>query len=559
MERSCTQCGKPFDVTEDDLVFYDKISPIFAGKKQLIPPPTFCPDCRAQRRYAFRNERTFYHRTCDATGKPIISVYSPDKPYKVYEADAWWSDAWDPLALGRDVDLDRPFFEQMQEILLAIPHIALYNAQCENSPYANQCGWSKNCYMAIVTDYSEDCYYTEYCFKSRNCVDSMGPHDCELCYECVDCVKCYGSRFCQDCSTCTDCFFCHDCRGCTHCVGCTGLRNKEYCWFNEQLSPQEWKTKSQNATSTAAMIEKLRTKSRAVKLTIPHPHAVMTNCTDCTGNYLSNSKNGVACFDAKDLQDCKLCVIAPGGTKDSQDTIGGVGELLYECFSTGPGNNCRFCWHCWNNIADLTYCAFCMNSSSNLFGCVGLRKQSYCILNKQYSKEEYERLVPKIIDSMRARGEWGEFYPVGMSPFAYNETIANEHFPLTKLQATKAGYRWRDEKEEVPDVEKVIPAEKLPESIADIPDDILNWAIQCEKTQRPFRIIKQELAFYRQHGLPVPRLHPDERYKRRLALRNPRKLWTRACMKCSDEIETTYAPERPEIVYCEKCYLKEVY
>jgi hypothetical protein len=42
---------------------------------------------------------------------------------------------------------------------------------------------------------------------------------------------------------------------------------------------------------------------------------------------------------------------------------------------------------------------------------------------------------------------------------------------------------------------------------------------------------------------------------------NPPKLWHRKCMKegCQNEFETSYAPERPEIVYCEKCYQQEVY
>jgi hypothetical protein len=111
----------------------------------------------------------------------------------------------------------------------------------------------------------------------------------------------------------------------------------------------------------------------------------------------------------------------------------------------------------------------------------------------------------------------------------------------------------------MPKVSRVIPAVKLPDAIDDVPDDILNWAIECEATKRPFRIIKQELDFYRKMKLPIPHLHPDERHRRRMALRNPRKLWKRPCMKCGKEMETTYAPERPEIVYCENCYLKEVY
>ena len=71
--------------------------------------------------------------------------------------------------------------------------------------------------------------------------------------------------------------------------------------------------------------------------------------------------------------------------------------------------------------------------------------------------------------------------------------------------------------------------------------------------------MKPELAFYRKMQLPMPHFHPDERHDRRMALRNPRKLWDRTCEKCRAAIETTYSPERPEIVYCESCYLKEVY
>jgi len=100
---------------------------------------------------------------------------------------------------------------------------------------------------------------------------------------------------------------------------------------------------------------------------------------------------------------------------------------------------------------------------------------------------------------------------------------------------------------------------KLPENISDIPDDILNWALTCEVSRRPYRIIKKELEFYRKHNLPIPRRHPDQRHLDRMSLRNPRKLYDRNCMKCGIEIKTTYSPERPEIVYCEECYKKEIY
>jgi len=160
---------------------------------------------------------------------------------------------------------------------------------------------------------------------------------------------------------------------------------------------------------------------------------------------------------------------------------------------------------------------------------------------------------------MQTTWEWWEFFPSSISPFWYNETVAQEYFPLSKQEAEEKWFNWSDYESPFPKVEKIIPADKLPENISDIPDDILNWAIECEITKKPFRIIAQELEFYRKHNLPIPKRHPDQRHLDRMKLRNPRKLFDRKCDKCEIDMKTTYSPDRPEIVYCEKCYDKEVY
>lgn len=154
--------------------------------------------------------------------------------------------------------------------------------------------------------------------------------------------------------------------------------------------------------------------------------------------------------------------------------------------------------------------------------------------------------------------EWGTFFPPTLSPFGYNESMAQDWVPLQKEEALKRGHRWKDD-EEIPNVSKVIDAKRLPDAIDDIPDDVLNWALRCSQTSRPFRIVKKELDFYRRMRLPVPHIHPDERHRQRKTLRNPRKLWVRSCAICSKTIQTTFAPDRPEKIYCEACYLKEVY
>jgi hypothetical protein len=160
---------------------------------------------------------------------------------------------------------------------------------------------------------------------------------------------------------------------------------------------------------------------------------------------------------------------------------------------------------------------------------------------------------------MQETKEWGEFFPVATAPFGYNESKASEWYPLSKKEVLHHGWAWSEYEAPHPQVAKTIPASRLPPSIAEIPDSILQWAIVCEKTGKPFKIIRQELDFYRRSGLPVPHREPKQRHYDRLARTNPCKLFARECAKCKKDIQTTYAPDRPEKVYCEECYLKEVY
>ncbi len=90
-------------------------------------------------------------------------------------------------------------------------------------------------------------------------------------------------------------------------------------------------------------------------------------------------------------------------------------------------------------------------------------------------------------------------------------------------------------------------------------------ARECkEKCATAFRIINPELQFYRRLKVPLPTLCPNCRHYQRMQQRSPAKLWHRKCMcdkkhphheeKCLNEFETSYAPDRKEIVYCEQCY-----
>ena len=280
-------------------------------------------------------------------------------------------------------------------------------------------------------------------------------------------------------------------------------------------------------------------------------------------------------------------------TKDAHDmSIGYSLELGYEVLSTLEGRAVRMSAVSWTNH-DVTYVDSC-NDCGDAFGCVGARMKQYCILNHQYTKEEYEALVPKIIEHMNAmpytdsKGrayKYGEFFPPDMSPFAYNETVAQEYFPLTKEMAIEKGYRWKDPEPRNYAVTKNL--QDLPDHIRDIPESITEELIQCahnqtcnEQCTQAFKVIPQELQLYKRMNLSFPRLCPNCRHYQRLGQRNPLKLWHRACTcageksknavytntvshfhgtaPCPNEFETSYAPDRPETIYCEQCYNAEV-
>ena len=561
---TCKQCASAFEISQNDLAFLEEVSPVFSGQKELIPSPTLCPDCRQRRRLNWRNERTLYRRTCSSTGKEIISVYAKEKPYKAFDNDEWHSDKWDARSFGRDFDFGRPFFEQFHELFLAVPQLSRSASGNQNSDYTNQCGWCKNCYLIFEADFDEDCLYANYLYDSKKCVDNLQITRCELCYECIDCINCYHLHFSQNCQNCSDSWFLTQCIGCSECVGCVNLRNKRHCIFNEQLSPEEY----------AARLATFQLRSRS-KIFVLHENCSTfakkfhckalrgTQNEDSTGDYLWNTQRCVSCFDVQESQDCKHLFNCRRMKKVQDVTVFGSlkgAEFCYENHEIGDGaRNIIFCDQAWTDVNNCTYSKLCVNGCHDLFGCIGLKHAQYCVLNKQYTKEEYEQLVPKIIGHMRKTSEWGEFFPVELSPFAYNESVAQEYFPLSKKEVIENGWAWRDSVDDIPNATKIIPGRLLPETINETPDDILQWAIECEVTKRPFKIIKQELDFYRQLSLPVPTLHPDERHRRRMALRNPRRLWTRPCSKCRMEIQTTFAPDREESVLCEACYLKEVY
>ncbi|MDD2870806.1 MAG: hypothetical protein PHS49_02350 [Candidatus Gracilibacteria bacterium] len=556
--KTCKHCNISFDITDKDLEFYEKVSPIFAGVKYSIPTPSLCPDCRSINRFMFRNFFNLYRRRCDATGKNIISMYRDDVSFPVYNYDIWFSDKWDPMSYGLDIVEGKEVFDYIGELHKTVPRINLMNVNSENSEYCNMSNYSNSCYLVFGNVKNDTCSYGHIVWECEKCVDCLYVYGCKNSYQCVDCYYSYNIMYSINSENCNNSYYLDSCKNCNECFGCVGLQNKQNYIFNEKYDKAEYfkiieKLKIQTVENINHISEKLSElkKGTIVNCIIGHDNE------DVTGNYIYNSKNVYNSFDVKNSENLKYSSTIGNFTNSYDVNYTAVrGELMYQTMFT-LGTNCIACHNCIGESSFLYYCDSC-HYCNNCFGCVGLKNKSYCIFNKQYTKQEYNEIVPKLINSMQINNTWGEYFPACFSSFCYNESIVNQYFPLTKSQSLEKGYSWSEYIHPMPNVEKIIKANQLPIDILNIPDDILNWAIECEITKKPFRIIKPELDFYRKHNLPIPKKHPDQRHADRMKLRNPRKLYDRTCDKCGIDIKTTYSPNRKELVYCESCYKKEL-
>ncbi|MCX6821396.1 MAG: hypothetical protein NTW30_01325, partial [Candidatus Aenigmarchaeota archaeon] len=537
--KNCQNCKKDFIIEPDDFAFYERMK---------VPAPTWCPECRMRRRLAFRDFRVLYKRKSDWNGETIFSIFPKDSPYKVYEnAEVWQTDKWDPMQYGQEYDFSKPFFEQIKELSLKVPQPSQTMWGAVNSDYCTGSNNLKNCYLVFVATSNEDCMYSSWINRTKNSIDVTKIESSDECYESFGLIKSHKAFFSSDCEDCVDVWFSKNLQGCMNCLGCVNLRNKQYYIFNQPYSKKEYEKKFsefdlgsfKNLENFAAKAEDFFSKNIVRYVHGKHNFNV-------SGEYINNSKNVHDSYYVYGAEDCRYVqyLITPS-IRDCMDLSlwGENSELIYEVSSCGDDcSRIKLSYRTYRGSHDCTYCMQCM-SSSNLFGCVGLQKKQYCILNKQYTKEEYEAIVPKIIEHMNAmpytdkKGrvyKYGEFFPPEFSFFAYNETLAFNDFPLTKEEAIAEGYKWKESEEK--DYKITLESESIPDNIKGVTDEIMKESIGCvhksecqDRCTVAFKITKQELDFYRANNIPVPRLCHNCRHVRRVKNQSPLKLWHRKC------------------------------
>ncbi len=545
----CTKCSRLFNFTAEDERLYEVLTPRIGGESFPFPQPKTCPDCRVQQRLSWRNERALYRRKCDFSGDDIISVYAPDAPAKVFSTEVWWSDEFDPFGYGREIDFSRPFFEQFRELDRTVPKLALYNTKSQNSAYTNYASENKDCYLVVSALANETCFHSYRIFYSKDVIDCEYVRKCELCYDCSSCVQCFECESCSKCRESSRLLLCYDCIGCHDCVACVNLRNQQYSILNQRYSAAEYTRRRDELLQDP---HALRTAFSELRAHEPHRAVDVIQCENCSGDQLRNCKNCSEVYLLTTSEDCRYVYTGESNKSCYDISFIDNSELCFNCGSVEQAYQVYCSQIAWY-VHDCYYSHLCLNGH-HLFGCSGIKRGEYCILNQPYTPAEFEVMTKRLVRHMRETGEWGEFFPMNQSPYPYNESVAQDHYPLSQREAVALGCHWREPNRSEFRAQTYVGSH----DIRTVHDSVCQELFVCSACGRNYRIVLQELMLYRKLGVNLPEKCPDCRHRARVGARPARVLSSRKCAECGNEILSTFDSKSRERVVCEDCYQRMV-
>lgn len=592
--RRCSWTGEEFPIFESDVAMLAKLSPTVGWVKYPFPLPTLSPQAREQRRMMFKNERFFHKDICEHTNTATVSRFT-DK--HVFSNAAWHGDDREQKIF--DYDETPSFADAMRWLCDNTTYQDLIGSSLnvtQNARYTNHASKQSNTYLLINARDDEYCAYGNFITHSTFCFDCSNVANSEHCYQCVSSDRLFGCLYCYNCINSQNLHFCHTMTNCQYCFLCTGLHNQSYCINNKHVGKEAYEAymASIDLGSYHAIQEIL---IRYAALSHQQTQSAVVNpwSEDVIGHECMNSHNAFMCFDLQSCHDVRYAT-ACFESQDMMDitSFGELSSIMYEWLAVGKNSSNIFCS---SMVGESHHLLYCMESKycKHCFGCVNLYKKEYCIFNKQYTQEEYETIVLKLIEQLKVWQMWWEFLHPSLSPFPYNDSIAIDYYPPHAIidhsgNATIYDEKWigtvhlsddneiaswvfrrwkgddipirrRNRREEIniPDNTVTIAAKDLPDSLVWVDESLLQKAIVCAVSWRPFRMVPMELEFYRKHNLPLPRLHPDVRYTQRFQQKPDRTLYLRKCDKTGEDMLSVYPQDAPFKVYSEEAYRQEMY
>lgn len=550
MQKTCPLTGRTFEVSDAEMALRKKLG--VEGEPELHPV------ARWQILGAFWQHWALHKRKCDKTGKPIVSVFSQDCPYPVWHKDEWIKHADPPSA---EADLTKPIFPQLWELFRRCPIAHNIGAGNQNCEYTDDWWYSKNCHLCHSGLNDEDLRYCYRVFQMKSSQCCVFSYDSELCFDLINSHKCFRSVHLFNCWNCSESKFLYDCRNCQQCMFCSNMRNKQYCFANQQLTKekyeqrvQEWDLRSRQTYERAkkAFREMLRTQSW-------HRATFIDQCQECSdSNYVYASKGCTNCFFVDELEDC-MNVLRGFGGKDSLDSVCvAVGAELVYC-STTPQDKCYDVKYGYNVMQSkyMEYCAHCFQCQ-HCFGCCGLVGKKCHIFNKPYEPAEYEQKKAEVIAAMKKTGEYGQFFPPHFAASPYEESLAGFYWPMATEEGKRRGFWMREREEErEPNAQD---ASQVPDRSDQADEVVTKTPFWDGEAKRPFQILKEDIAFAQDLGVPLPYTYYMRRLQENFSLIPFNgELRSTACGKCSGKTQTSWPTEYDGRILCEGCYLKEVY
>ncbi len=593
---TCAISQTSFPIFQSEKILLEKLSLKIGQAIVDFPLPKLCPEIRLLQKLLFINQTKLYNNTCHMSNKKTISRLSPLSWYLVYSNENRSSDARDSLDYGIDIDEEKSVMDHIQHLTRTTPYQdligSLSNIQT-NATYTNYTSDIADSYLVFDANNVQKSCYSMLILDCNYMIDCLSCTHSENCYECIDSDHIFACFYCQKVVHTKYSWYMTDCQNCDYCLGCVWIQWKKYYILNKEVDKKRYEEtlhNLQDPTYKETFIAQWKTLCDQW----PRPATMIVWSDKAAGNDIFDSAGVHWWFTIRNAQDISYCY----NLTDAQD--------CYDVFSYGQNANSMYnsvqAWRQSHHIyysntigkwENLLYCIE-VKKSKHCFWCVNMRDKEYCIFNKQYTKEAYETIVPKLLQDIKKNWLDWDFLRSDCSPFPYNDTFAALYFPIETVHyanqsqiinqngvldvfvedkdafISKAWLQvaewvrrpiwWRNKQQEI----------NIPEGIQLIAKkDLIHWdytdasilqkAIVCEVSWRPFRIVQIELDFYKKYNLPIPYVHPDLRQEQRMKSRTWLQFYLRTCSKTGEEIISIYSQDVSFPVYSQEVYKKLVY
>ncbi|PJA47370.1 hypothetical protein CO172_01910 [Candidatus Uhrbacteria bacterium CG_4_9_14_3_um_filter_36_7] len=552
-ERICELTGEKWQMSEEEIGWYRRFN---------IPPSKISPSTNWKLLGYFDASYQFWWNKHFETGEPVLSFHHPGSGIRVLPDTEWYNR--DFSSITYDYKKDKSFFDQMRIFEKQIPFLATYNViPPEHSLTLVSLG-DKDSYFVFASK-SIHCFYSTCATDSEDSSLIFLGKSIIKSHHVLHSERLFNCRYVRESRDCMDSCFLFDCRNCKNCFGATNKRNREYLWFNEQLSKQEWEKRRSEVDLGKRSIEQMMIKQfeSLLLLDTVWPENFNEKTESSTGEYLTNAI------------DCSSCFFADGRCIHNYQTTWLFGDSQDNAFDWCPcdsrgtcfcalvyfSNELKFCFRC-RSCDTCEYCMMCTDCK-NCFACIGLSHKQFHIFNKPYSEEEYWKRIDEIKCLMLDRGEYGKFFPPEFSSAYPPEGGSVIYCGVDEAELSILGGNKFDPntegatKKDSTDLSVMRQMEEVPDSIDDLIDDWIGVPIYDKNAGRTFSFLKPEVEYYREFHLPPPNTHFIRRVHEVSQAGQLAILEDHFCAQCKKTILTSknkkFAHRK---IYCKSCYLK---